>query len=185
MTLLEIVLIAIGLAMDASAVSMTAAASGFAHQTRQVFRLAFHFGLFQGVMPLVGWFLGSTIVEYIEKWDHWVAFTLLAIVGGRMVFSWFDTNEEKILNDPTRGWTLVTLSIATSIDALAVGLSFSVLNVNIWVACLLIGFITFTLSIIAARIGRVAGSLMGKGVEVFGGLILIGIGIRILFSHIS
>ncbi len=185
MTLLEIILIAIGLAMDASAVSMTAAASGYANQTRQVFRLAFHFGLFQGVMPLFGWFLGSTVVEYIEKWDHWVAFTLLAIVGGRMVASWFDKTEEKIVSDPTRGWTLVTLSIATSIDALAVGLSFSLLAVNIWIACLLIGVITFILSILATRIGLVAGKLIGKGVEVFGGLILIGIGLRILMTHLA
>ncbi|MBC8375882.1 MAG: manganese efflux pump [FCB group bacterium] len=184
MTLFELILIAIGLAMDASAVSMTAAASGFAHQRRQVFRLAFHFGLFQGVMPLIGWFLGSTVVEYIEKWDHWVAFTLLAIVGGRMVASWFDKLAEKTISDPTRGWTLITLSLATSIDALAVGLSFSLLDVDIWLACILIGVITFILSIIATRLGLVAGRMIGKGVEVFGGLILIGIGLRILFTHI-
>jgi len=104
MTLLEIILIATGLAMDASAVSMTAAAAGYAQQARQVFHLAFHFGLFQGVMPLIGWLLGSTVVGYIETWDHWVAFALLAVVGGRMVTSWFDKTEEKIMRDPTRGW---------------------------------------------------------------------------------
>ncbi len=184
MTLLEIILVAIGLAMDASAVSMTAAASGYAYQSRQVFRLAFHFGLFQGVMPLIGWFLGSTVVSYIEKWDHWIAFILLAVVGGRMVASWFDKSAEKIISDPTRGWTLITLSIATSIDALAVGLSFSLLDVNIWLASLLIGVITLILSIGATRLGLVAGKLLGKGVEAFGGLILIGIGLRILFTHI-
>ncbi|MBT7580297.1 MAG: manganese efflux pump [Candidatus Marinimicrobia bacterium] len=184
MTILEIILIATGLAMDASAVSMTAAAAGYAQHVRQVFRLAFHFGLFQGVMPLIGWLLGSTVVSYIEKWDHLIAFGLLAVVGGRMVVSWFDKTEETIRRDPTRGWTLITLSIATSIDALAVGLSFSFLDVSIWLPCLLIGLITFVLSILATQLGKVAGKLIGKGVEVFGGLILLGIGLRILYTHI-
>ncbi|MCF7808946.1 MAG: manganese efflux pump MntP family protein [Candidatus Marinimicrobia bacterium] len=185
MSLLEIVLIAIGLAMDASAVSMTAAAAGYAHQKRQVFRLAFHFGLFQGIMPLLGWLLGSTVVSYIENWDHWVAFALLAIVGGRMVVSWFEKDEEKLKSDPTRGWTLITLSVATSIDALAVGLSFSLLDVSIWLPCLLIGMITLILSIAATQIGKVAGRFLGKQVEVLGGLILIGIGLRILITHLA
>jgi putative Mn2+ efflux pump MntP len=87
MSTLEMILIAIGLAMDASAVSMTAAAAGFVRDLRAVFRLAFHFGLFQAVMPFIGWLLGSTVVDYISAWDHWVAFALLAIVGGRMIYS--------------------------------------------------------------------------------------------------
>lgn len=185
MTLFEIILVAIGLAMDASAVSMTAAAAGYANQPRQVFRLAFHFGLFQGLMPLLGWLLGTTVVSYIENWDHWIAFVLLAIVGGRMVTSYFDKSPETINSDPSRGWTLITLSIATSIDALAVGLSFSVLEVPIWLPCLLIGLITLILSIAATQIGKVAGHILGKKVEALGGLILIGIGVRILFTHLG
>ncbi len=185
MTLFEIIFIAIGLAMDAAAVSITAAATGYAKQWRQVFRLAFHFGLFQGFMPFLGWVLGSSVVAHIANWDHWVAFILLGIIGGRMVYSGMDKNEESLIADPTRGWTLVTLSIATSIDALAVGLSFSMLNVNILLPCLLIGLITIALSVLATQIGKAAGRFLGKKVEILGGLILIGIGLRILISHLA
>jgi len=185
MTLLEIILISTGLAMDASAVSMAAAAAGFTSEKRQVFRLAFHFGLFQGMMPLIGGLLGSTVVFYIENWDHWVVFVLLAIVGGRMVVSGFDKEGQKLKSDPTQGWTLITLSVATSIDALAVGMSFSLLDVSIWFPCLLIGMITMVLSIAATQIGKVAGRFLGKKVEVLGGLILIGIGLRILITHLA
>ena len=171
--------------MDASAVSMAAAAAGFANQKRQVFRLSFHFGLFQGVMPFMGWLLGSTVVNYIQSWDHWIAFTLLAFVGGRMIREGFNKDPQRMKRDPTRGWILVTLSIATSIDALAVGLSFSLLNVGILIPCLFIGFITIAMCVIATRVGKVAGQLLGKRVEIIGGLILIAIGVRILISHIA
>jgi putative Mn2+ efflux pump MntP len=184
MSILEMILIAIGLAMDASAVSMTAAAAGFVKNNRAVFRLAFHFGLFQALMPLIGWVVGSTIVEYISMWDHWVAFALLALVGGRMIYSGFVPYNEKLVVNPTRGWTLITLSIATSIDALAAGFSFSMLNVNIWLPCLLIGVITVLLSALSTRIGKSAGQWLGHRVEIFGGLILISIGLRILTVHL-
>lgn len=171
--------------MDASAVSMTAAAAGYTIKKRQVFRLAFHFGLFQGMMPYLGWLLGSTVVDYIKSWDHWIAFVLLGIVGGRMIYEGLDKDSGQMKTDPTKGWTLVTLSVATSIDALAVGLSFSMLNMNILVPCLMIGVITFIMSILAVRIGTLAGQMIGKRVEIVGGLILIGIGTRILISHLS
>ncbi len=171
--------------MDASAVSITAAASGYANHKRQVFRLAFHFGLFQGLMPFLGWLLGSSVVAYIENWDHWVAFILLAIVGGRMIYEGFDKSEERIQSDPTRGLMLITLSIATSIDALAVGLSFSMLNVKILLPCMLIGLITIALSVLATQVGKAAGRFLGKKVEILGGLILIGIGLRILITHLT
>lgn len=183
-TTLEITLIAIGLAMDAAAVSIAAAAAGYANQRRQVFRLAFHFGLFQAFMPLLGWLAGSTVVAYMEHWDHWIAFTLLAIVGGHMIYSGLQKDEARIIRDPTRGWILVTLSLATSIDALAVGLSLSMLNTGILLPCLLIGLITSGLSVLAIRLGRSAGAMLGQKVEILGGLILIGIGLRILISHL-
>lgn len=185
MTLLETILIAVGLAMDASAVSISAAVAGYAQERRQRFRLAFHFGLFQGFMPLLGWMLGTTVMEFISKWDHWVAFVLLGIVGGRMLYESFDKSEARIRQDPTRGWTLVILSIATSIDAFAVGLSFSVLDVNIFLPCVFIGLITLVLSLGASQIGRTAKSYLGKRFELLGGVILIGIGLRILISHLG
>jgi len=168
--------------MDAAAVSITASAAGYAKDYRAVFRLAFHFGLFQALMPALGWFLGSTVVHYISRWDHWIAFTLLAVVGGRMIFSGFFTDNDKLIVDPSKGWTLITLSIATSIDALAAGLSFSALNMDIWLPCLLIGVI---LSAISTRIGRAAGQWLGQRVEILGGFILLGIGLRILVTHLA
>jgi len=183
MGLLEIILISIGLAMDASAVSMAAAAAGFASEKRQVFRLAFHFGLFQGLMPFLGWLLGSTIVEYIQHWDHWIAFILLAFVGGRMIYEAFG-DEDRMLTDPTRGWTLITLSIATSIDALAIGLSLSLLDASILIPCILIGVITAGLVVLATQTGKIAGDLLGRKVEILGGIILLGIGLRVLLTHL-
>jgi len=182
---MEMILIAIGLAMDAAAVSMAAAAAGFANDYRATFRLAFHFGLFQAIMPLIGYLLGSTMVDYISMWDHWIAFSLLAVVGGRMIYSGLRPHPEKMIIDPSKGWTLITLSIATSIDALAAGLSFSMLNVSIWLPCLLIGLITLALSVVSTRIGKVADQWLGARVEILGGIILFGIGLRILVSHIG
>ncbi len=184
MGLIEIIMISISLAMDASAVSMAAAAAGFAHSRRQVFRLAFHFGLFQGLMPLLGYFLGSTVIDYISAWDHWIAFILLVVVGGRMLISGLSTDVTGFSQDPTKGWRLISLSIATSIDALALGLSFSVLSVSIWLPALLIALITALLSFLSTRIGKVLGALFGKKVERFGGLLLLGIGTRILLTHL-
>ena len=171
--------------MDAAAVSMAAAAAGYAKTPRPVFRLAFHFGLFQAIMPAIGWFLGSSVVDYISAWDHWIAFALLGLVGARMIYSGLDSREERLSIDPTKGWVLITLSIATSIDALAVGLSFSMLNMNILLPCLLIGTVTILMSLIAVRVGTFAGQVTGKRVEIFGGLILIGIGLRILYMHLT
>ena len=185
MSVLEMIFIAIALAMDASAVSMAAAASGFAQSKRAIIRLAFHFGLFQAIMPFIGWLLGSTVVAYISNWDHWFAFTLLAIVGGRMIYDGLSPEDKRVSVDPTKGWTLISLSIATSIDALAAGLSFSILEVTIWLPCLLIGLITFVLSIISTQIGKVTGSWLGHRVEIAGGIILIGIGFNILRQHLG
>jgi putative Mn2+ efflux pump MntP len=168
-----------------AAVSMTAAASGFATKPRAIFRLAFSFGLFQAVMPVFGWLLGSAVVDYISAWDHWVAFTLLALVGVNMIRSGLDANEERMSTDPSRGLTLITLSIATSIDALAVGLSFCVLDMKILIPCILIGVITFVMSVGAVKIGTIAGEVVGKRVEILGGVILIGIGLNILFGHMT
>jgi putative Mn2+ efflux pump MntP len=177
---LDIIVIAVGLAMDAAAVSLAAAASGFAKDGRAVFRLAFHFGLFQFIMPVIGWFLGVGFVSYFKAFDHWIAFGLLVFVGGRMILSGMDT-EKPLKNDPSRGMTMVMLSVATSIDALAIGLSLAMLEVNIWYPSVIIGIITGCLSLLAIGIGKRLGVLFGKRMEIVGGLILIFIGSRIVF----
>jgi len=180
----DIIVVAIGLAMDAAAVSLAAAASGFARDGRAIFRLAFHFGLFQFMMPVLGWFLGVGFVSYFKAFDHWVAFGLLTFVGGRMVISGLDRSETVIQKDPSRGVTMVMLSLATSIDALAIGLSLAMLDINIWYPSVVIGVITSAMSLGALDLGRQLGALFGKRMEILGGMILIFIGTRILVSEL-
>ena len=184
MTTFEMIIIAVGLAMDASAVSLAAAAAGFAPDARARFRLSFHFGLFQFLMPVIGWFLGISVVSYFKAIDHWVAFFLLGFVGFRMIRDGLDKTSDTHKNDPSRGMTMVMLSVATSIDALAVGLSLAMLDVNIWYPSAMIGVITAALSLAAIKIGTRLGTMAGKQMEIFGGIVLILIGLRILYSHL-
>ena len=185
MTTFEIIIIAVGLAMDASAVSLAAAAAGFAKDARAKFRLSFHFGLFQFLMPVLGWLLGISFVSHFKAFDHWIAFFLLAFVGIRMIREGMDKSSAIQKKDPSRGMTMVMLSVATSIDALAVGLSLAMLDVNIWYPSAIIGVITAGMSFLAIKIGTKLGRMFCKRMEIFGGLILILIGSRILFSHLS
>jgi len=185
-TFLEIVVIACGLAMDAAAVSLAAAAAGFVQDFRSAGRLAFHFGLFQFLMPVLGWAAGVKLSGYFSAVDHWIAFALLAFVGGRMLLNGFSAaEEESIANDPSRGLTLILLSIATSIDALAIGLSLSLLQITIWYPAAMIGIITALLASIAMLIGKKASMSTGKRMEMLGGAVLIGIGLKILLEHLS
>ena len=185
MSLSTTLLVAWGLAMDAFAVSL---AAGLAIETltpRHVFRAAFHFGLFQALMPILGWFLGSTVADTIGAFDHWLAFGLLAGIGGKMLWESREAESAPSCADPTRGWSLITLSVATSIDALAVGLSVAMLRVTIWGPALLIGVITCALSTIGILLGHRVGCRWGRWAELLGGLVLIGIGTRILISHLT
>jgi len=162
MDLAEIVLIAIGLALDASAVSLVAAASGYAKDARASFRLSFHFGLFQFIMPVIGWAVGNSFIIYFTSIAHWIAFILLVFVGGRMVLSGLATTQTGYKQDPSRGYSLILLSLATSIDALAIGLSLAMLNVDIWYPSVIIGLITAVLSLLAIRIGKRVGRIIGN-----------------------
>jgi putative Mn2+ efflux pump MntP len=178
----SIFLIALGMAMDAFAVSLGSGVK-IGPGPRPVFRIAFHFGLFQALLPIIGWFFGNTIEPYVKGVDHWVAFGLLAFVGFRMVRSGLSKKEEESSKDPSRGMTMVMLSIAVSIDALAIGVSLAFLGVTIWTPALIIGLMTSALSLIGLRVGNGFGKRYGKPVEVLGGLVLFGIGIRIVVSH--
>ncbi|MBU1342890.1 MAG: manganese efflux pump MntP family protein [Proteobacteria bacterium] len=184
MTTVEIIIIATGLAMDASAVSLAAAAAGFAKDARAKFRLSFHFGLFQFLMPVLGWLLGISFVSHLKAFDHWIAFFLLAFVGIRMIREGMDNSLETQKKDPSKGMTMVMLSVATSIDALAIGLSLAMLEVNIWYPSAMIGVITAGMSLVAIKIGTKLGAMLGKRMEIFGGIVLVFIGSRILFSHL-
>ena len=179
-------MIAFGLAMDCFAVSLGIGASPTPCTPRSIFRLSFHFGLFQGGMTLLGWLLGSTVVALISGFDHWIAMLLLAWVGGRMILEGISNRAEKPVedcSDPTRGSSLVMLSVATSIDALGVGLSLALLKVNVIAASLVIGAVSLIVSVIGLLGGSRLSRRFGKNVEVLGGLVLIVIGIRILISH--
>lgn len=179
----SIVMIAVALAMDALAVAIVTGVS-LAVTRRRVFRLAFHFGLFQALMPTLGWLVGRPIQAYISAFDHWVAFGLLAIVGGRMIVGALsDDRSRREPVDTTRGWDLVMLSVATSIDALAVGLSLAMLSTSILVPAVTIGVITAAITAIGMLVGRRAGSDWGPRIEVVGGAGLIVIGLRILAQH--
>jgi manganese efflux pump family protein len=177
--------IALGLAMDAFAVAIGAGLQLCGATPRQTFRLAWHFGLFQAFMPIIGWLAGRTVAHYIAPVDHWIAFGLLAFIGGKMIWEAFHHDEDAEVCDPTKGWRLVMLSIATSIDALAVGLSLALLGVSIWYPALVIGIVAGVLTIIGMELGKRFGALLGRRMEIVGGIILIGIGVKILVEHLA
>jgi len=183
MSLLEIILIAVGLAMDAFAVSVGAGTLTSMKDIRSTVRLAFHFGLFQFMMPVAGWFLGSGVQDYVESVDHWIAFILLGYIGIKMINESFKKTEEQKAN-PSKGRDLVILSFATSIDALVVGFTLAMLDVNIWFPSVIIGVVTGLLSILGIWLGRKLGKNLGRRMEVAGGVILILIGLKILIEHL-
>ena len=177
--------LAFGLSMDAFAVSLTNAALVENLHFRHGFRTALFFGVFQAIMPVIGWAAGITFSTYIQSFDHWVAFILLAFVGGKMVWEGlFSKEEDGCVDDCRHLPTLLLLSIATSIDALAVGLTFAMIKVSIITPALLIGGITFVVCMLAWFIGRRLNSAIGRHASLMGGLVLIGIGIKILVEHL-
>lgn len=185
MNLVVILGIAVGLAMDAFAVAMACSVQLRRASPRQTFRLAFHFGLFQFLMPIVGWAAGMSIQEWARNWDHWVAFGLLAFIGGKAVWAALTEDDgQRRGQDPTRGTSLMLLSVATSIDALAVGFTFAMLQIRIWLASIVIGLVTAAFTVVGVRIGSRLGARFGRRVEVAGGLVLIAIGLKILIDHL-
>jgi len=183
MPFFEILLIALSMAMDAFVVCLAAGALETIHGPRPLFRLSFHFGLFQFIMPVIGWLLGMTIEPLLHHYADWIAFVLLVSVGVHMIYTSLHSETNRSA-DPSRGWTMVLLSIAVSMDALVVGVSLGVLGIFVWYPAILIGVVTGILSLIGLRIGRIVGRKFGKPVEILGGLVLIGIGSWILFLHI-
>ena len=180
MDLLTILGTAWALAMDAFAVA-AAVAAGLPRMTaRHTFRLSWHFGLFQALMPIIGWTGGSVLSSFIGVLGDWMAFGLLTFLGIRMIRQSFQTGHRDRDYDPTRGWSLVGLSMATSLDALAVGVSLGLIGLSIWVPAGIIGGVALVLTYVGTQIGRRAGSMLGPWAERTGGAVLIAIGIRIL-----
>ena len=186
MDLLSVTAIAVALAMDAFAVAIVTGLTVKPLTRRHVFRLAFHFGLFQFFMPIIGWAAGTAVQKHIADFDHWVAFGLLSFIGGKMIWGSLsgDSRKSDARNDPTSGWQLIVLSIATSIDALAVGLSLGLIGSAIIKPAVIIGMVAAGFTAIGMALGRQIGSVWGKRVEIAGGLILIAIGIKIVIDHL-
>lgn len=178
--------IALGLAMDAFAVAIASSILLGDVDRGQIFRLSFHFGLFQFLMPVAGWLAGRTVQVWIAGYDHWAALALLGFVGGKAVYSACTAPAQRpAKGDPTRGATLLLLSLATSIDALAVGLSFAFLQVEIVYASLIIGLVAAAMTGLGMILGSRLGGRFGRRMEIVGGLVLIGIGLKIVFDHLS
>jgi len=182
MPLINIIAIAIALAMDAFAVSIAAGISLKKITFRQNFRLAWHFGLFQAIMPIIGWTAGLSVRASIEAYDHWIAFALLTYVGVGMFKDSFGQYKKK---DPTRGATMVMLSVATSIDALAIGLSLSMIKVSIWKPALLIGLVATFFTTVGMHLGKTLANAtkISRLAEICGGTVLLIIGLNILREH--
>jgi putative Mn2+ efflux pump MntP len=176
---ISLILIAVGLAMDAFAVAIVAGITTKQLHIKHAIMIALYFGVFQGIMPLLGWLLGSSFAGYIKNYDHWIAFLLLAFIGGKMIVESRKSCPIK-KKDYTCHTTLLFLAVATSIDAFAIGITFSMISVNILNAILLIGGITFLISFIGVYAGKLSGCLLHDYARLAGGLILIAIGIKIL-----
>ena len=185
MNFLVVLVLALSLSMDAFAVAagLSLARNGFGR--RQEFRLSLHFGLFQFGMPVLGWALGKSILKLIEAYDHWVAAGLLVAVGGKMIVEALrGEKDEAAPADPTRGFSLVLLSLATSIDSLAAGMSLAALGAPLLYPAATIGVVCFLITMTGARIGPALGRIAGKWAEIAGGVVLIAIAVKILADHL-
>lgn len=184
MEIYEILLIGIGLAMDAFAVSICKGLSMKKMNWKNAIIIALYFGIFQALMPLIGYFLGMTFESIVTSFDHWVAFALLTLIGGGMIKESFDDEDEK-KNDRVDFKTMVVLAIATSIDALAVGITFAFFDVNIVLAVSIIGIITFIISVLGVKIGNRFGDKYQNKAQLMGGIILVLLGFKILLEHLG
>jgi putative Mn2+ efflux pump MntP len=185
MGLITITIIAFALAMDAFAVSIVSGSAYRKLKVKHALRMALSFGAFQAFMPLVGSLAGLTIRDHIAEYDHWVAFGLLAAVGGKMLYESFKIAPPGENSNPANVVVLLMLSIATSIDALAVGITLSFLQVSIVLAVTIIGVVTFALSYLGVYIGKKVGHFFENKIQAVGGLVLIGLGLKILIEHLT
>lgn len=186
MKMLEILLIALGLSMDAFAVSLASGATMKRLELRNALKMGLFFGAFQALMPVIGWLAGIGMKSFIAGWDHWIAFGLLTLVGGKMIYEAMEIKEaDEGGKSPFDTGTLFVLAVATSIDALAVGVTFSMLSVSIVLPVIIIGTVTFALSAAGVQLGVKGGHFFEGKVEIAVGLILFGIGLKILLEHLG
>ena len=184
MELITLIFIAIGLSVDSFAVSVSCGLVMCGITFRKAMRIAFSLAFFQALMPLLGWFIGMRIASLVKAFDHWIAFGLLAIIGGKMIYESFNNHEDKKQMNPLDPKVLLGMSLATSIDALIVGISFAMISVNLYLATIIIGFTTFFISMLGILFGKKTGLKFGKRIEILGGVILFLIGLKILLEHL-
>ena len=185
MDFLTLLLIAVGLNFDSFAVSITTGLVASHIRFWQATRIALILAVFQALMPVAGWFIGSRIRDYVEAYDHWLAFGLLAFIGIKMIAEALKSEEDRRDTDPFKTSVVIGMAVATSIDALIVGVTFAFINVNIVFASGLIGFLTYLVAMLGMLFGKNAGKWFGRKMEVIGGIILIGIGLKILLEHLA
>ena len=184
MSWLNMLSIAVALAMDAFAVAVAVGLLLPKVTARHVYRLALHFGLFQFMMPILGWVAGFAVSQHVAAYDHWVAFGLLVLLGAKMLHGAISETGIPAKPDPTRGLMLIALSLATSVDALAVGLSLAFLRVSIWLPSVVIGLVAALLTVVGIRFGARLGARWRRWAALAGGVVLLIIGLRILLSHL-
>jgi len=185
MELLAVIVIAVGLAMDTFAVSIVTGAAYKQLHIRHTLRMAGFFGGFQAFMPVVGYLAGLSVRQYVSNYDHWIAFGILAAVGLKMIYESFKIKEERKTPNPANLFVVLVLAVATSIDALAVGITLSLITHAIALAVIVIGVVTFGLSFAGVYIGKKFGHFFEGGIEVIGGLVLIALGIKIVIQHVA
>ncbi|MCK5113573.1 MAG: manganese efflux pump [Phycisphaerae bacterium] len=185
MDLVTSFIVAVALAMDAFVVAIAAGITIRTPRRGQVLRMVLAFGIFQFAMTLAGWFAGQSVSGAIKNYDHWIAFGLLCIVGGKMIADAFCKHEDAQRPDPTRIGLLLVLALATSIDAFAVGLSMGLLGSQVWIPCVIIGVVAGAFTYVGFRFGNMLGRFTRRWSEVLGGAILLAIGLRILIVHLS
>jgi putative Mn2+ efflux pump MntP len=183
--LLAVIAIAVGLAMDTFAVSIVTGAAYKQLHIRHALRMAGLFGGFQAFMPVVGYLAGLSVRQYVSNYDHWIAFGILAAVGLKMIYESFKIKEERKTPNPANLVVVLVLAVATSIDALAVGITLSLITNAIALAVIIIGVITFGLSFAGVYIGKKFGHFFEGGIEIVGGLVLIALGIKIVIQHVA
>jgi len=182
----EIILISIGLAMDAFGVSIGKGLSMPVGENGRKVTLAFLFGLFQFLMPVMGWLIGRQFIDIISEWDHWIIFGLLGYLGIAMIREGLsDETDEDDDKQFLGAWEMMMLSVATSLDAMAVGLTFAFMPINVWEASIMIGVITFGISLIGVYLDKFMGQFVGKYADILGGGVLILIGTKILLQHLG
>jgi putative Mn2+ efflux pump MntP len=184
MNLLSLTLIGVGLSIDSLAASITTGACSKQIKLKHVLKVAAFMAFFQGTMPLIGWLIGSSFKRIIEDYDHWVAFILLLGIGGKLIYDGIKNSNEEVNTNPTKNMLLAGMALATSIDAMILGIGFGLIEINIWLAMLIIGSTTLLFSSVGVFVGDKLGNKINKGIEIFGGLVLIGLGLKILLEHL-